>query len=286
MDHQFTLSGVFETLTAALPDHRALIWRDREFTYAQMNSRVDGVAHYLATLGLGCHTERSELANHESGQDHLGLYLRNGNEYLEAMIGSYRARLAPFNVNYRYVEAELVYLLENSSARALVYHAEFAPRVAAIRDQLPELEFLIQVADHTDTPLLPGAVDYESIIGTPAPASGMPEPSPDDLFLLYTGGTTGMPKGVLWRQHDVFVSSMGGRNFGTDEALSSYAELAARATAAPGFTSVLLVPPLMHGAAQWGAFQVMSMGGWVAFPDDVETMRPDQILRLAERERV
>jgi fatty-acyl-CoA synthase len=145
---------------------------------------------------------------------------------------------------------------------------------------------LVQVADHTATPLLPGAVDYESIIGTSAPATGMPIPSPDDLFLLYTGGTTGMPKGVLWRQHDVFVSSMGGRHFGTDDALASYEDLAARASAAAGFTSVLLIPPLMHGAAQWGAFYVMSMGGWVAFPDDVETMRPDQILRLAERERV
>lgn len=283
---EFNLSTVFATLAARLPEHRALIWRDREFTYAEMNSRADGVAQYFASVGLGCHTERNFLANHESGQDHVGLYLRNGNEYLESMIGGYRARVAPFNVNYRYVEAELRYLLDNSQARALIYSAEFAPRVAAIRHELPQLEVLIQVSDHTATPLLPGAVEYESIIDTPAPRDGMPTPSPDDLFLLYTGGTTGMPKGVLWRQHDVFVSSMGGRNFGTDQAMGSYEELADRAALAPGFTSILLIPPLMHGAAQWGAFQVLSLGGWVAFPDDVEVMRPEQILRLAERERV
>lgn len=285
-DSGFNLSTVFATLAKTLPDHRVLIWRGREWTYAEMDARIDGIAHYLVSLGLGCHTERDRLQGHESGQDHLGLYLRNGNQYLEAMIGGYRARVAPFNVNYRYVESELVYLLDNAKARALVYNAEFARRVAAIRDQLPHLEFLIQVADHTGRPLLPGAVDYESIVATPPPASGMPTPSGDDLYVLYTGGTTGMPKGVLWRQNDVFVSSMGGRYFGTDDALASYDEVAERAAKAPGAASVLLIPPLMHGAAQWGAFQIMTMGGWIAFPDDVESIRADQILRLAERERV
>jgi acyl-CoA synthetase (AMP-forming)/AMP-acid ligase II len=240
----------------------------------------------LTSLALGCHTERDRLQGHESGQDHVGLYLRNGNQYLESMIGAYRARVAPFNVNYRYVEAELVYLLANAKARALVYNAEFAPRVAAIRDQLSQLEYFIQVSDQTGQPLLPGAVDYESIVETPVPASGMPTPSGDDLYVLYTGGTTGMPKGVLWRQNDVFVSSMGGRYFGTDDALASYDEVAERASMTPGAASVLLIPPLMHGAAPWGAFQIMTMGGWVAFPDDVESIRADQIFRLVERERV
>ncbi|CDO88711.1 acyl-CoA synthetase [Mycobacterium triplex] len=285
-DSGFSLSTVFSTLAQALPEQRVLYWRGRQWTYAEMDARVDGVAHYLASLGMGCHTERDRLQGHESGQDHVGLYLRNGNHYLEAMVGAYRSRIAPFNVNYRYVDAELVYLLANAQARALVYNAEFAPRVAAIRDQLPHLQFLIQVADDSGQPLLPGAVDYESILATPPPPGGMPTPSGDDLYMLYTGGTTGMPKGVLWRQHDVFVSSMGGRPFGSDEAMKSYEELAERASAAPGFASVLLIPPLMHGAAQWGAFQIMTMGGWVTFPDDVHSIRADEILRLVERERV
>ena len=210
----FNLSTVFQTVATTVPDQQALIWRDRRLTYAQINARIDGVAHYLAAQGLGCHTERADLANHQSGQDHMGLYLRNGNEYLEAMVAGYRARVAPFNVNYRYVEEELLYLLADAGARALVYAAEFAPHVQSVRGRLPNLEVLIQVDDGSGEPLLPGAVDYESIVTTPVPTAGMPTPSGDDLYILYTGGTTGMPKGVLWRQHDIFMSAMGGRPFG------------------------------------------------------------------------
>ena len=167
----FDLSSVFHTVAMTLPDHRVLIWRDRELTYAQMDARIDGIAHYLTSQGLGCHTERDQLQPHQSGQDHVGLYLRNGNEYLEAMTAGYRARVAPFNVNYRYVEEELLYLLTDSGAKALVYGAEFAPQVASIRDRLPDLRVLIQVADQSGNALLPGAVDYESIITTPVPAA-------------------------------------------------------------------------------------------------------------------
>ena len=224
----FDLSSVFATVAKAIPDQTMLLWRGRRFSYSEMNARMDGVAHFLASRGLGCHTEREALRGHESGQDHLGIYLRNGNQYLEAMTGSYRARVAPFNVNYRYVGDELVYLLQDSHAKALVYNSEFAAQVAAIRDRLPDLEVLIQVDDGSRQPLLPGAVEYESIVGTPSPVGGMPDPRGEDVFLIYTGGTTGMPKGVLWRQHDIFMSSMGGRPFGGGDALASYDELAQR----------------------------------------------------------
>ncbi|TGD90024.1 acyl-CoA synthetase [Mycolicibacterium sp. CH28] len=282
----FDLSSVFHTVATTLPDSRVLVWRNVDLTYAQMDARIDGVAHYLTAQGLGCHTERDQLQPHESGQDHLGLYLRNGNEYLEAMVAGYRARVAPFNVNYRYVEEELLYLLNDSKAKALVYAAEFAPNVAAIRDQLPELKVLIQVADHSGNDLLPGAVDYESIISTPVPAGGMPTPSGDDLYILYTGGTTGMPKGVLWRQHDIFMSAMGGRPFGSDTVLQSYDDLTEQARTNAGVRTVLMIPPLMHGAAQWAAFNMISTGGWVAIPDDVDHMNAPAVMRLAERERV
>ena len=282
----FDLSTVFHTVATTVPDQQAIVWRDRRLTYAQLDVRIDGIAHYLTSQGLGCHTERAELANHESGQDHMGLYLRNGNEYLEAMVAGYRARVAPFNVNYRYVEEELLYLLSDAGARALVYAAEFAPHVQSIRDRLPNLQVLIQVDDGSGNALLPGAVDYESVVSTPAPAGGMPTPTGDDLYILYTGGTTGMPKGVLWRQHDIFMSAMGGRPFGAAKELESYDELAAQVRAAPGARSVLLIPPLMHGAAQWGAFNTISAGGWIAFPDDVEHLDAAATMRLAERERV
>lgn len=286
MSVSFDLSTVFSTVAAAVPDQTFVVWRDRRLTYAQFDAHVDGFARFLVSAGLGVHTERAALAGHESGQDHLGIYLRNGNEYLEAMIGSYRARVAPFNVSYRYVEEELLYLLTDSNARALVYNAEFAPRVAAIRDRLPDLAVLIQVADDSGNELLPGAVDYEAILGTPEPEGGMPVPSGDDLYILYTGGTTGMPKGVLWRQHDIFLSSMGGRPFGAENFLSSYEELADKARASAGAMSMLMIPPFMHGAAQWASYTAITMGGKLVIPDDVVRLRPDAALRLAERERV
>jgi len=285
-DVSFDLSSVFRTVTQTLPDHEALIWRGQRLTYAQLDARIDGVAHYLVEQGLGCHTERDQLAPHQSGQDHIGLYLRNGNQYLEAMVAGYRARVAPFNVNYRYVEEELLYLLTDSAAKALVYGAEFAPNVAAIRDRLPALKLLIQVADGSGNELLPGAVDYESIVSTPEPAGGMPTPSGDDLYILYTGGTTGMPKGVLWRQHDIFMSAMGGRPFGAEKSLESYEELAEQARTNAGFRSVLMIPPLMHGAAQWAAFNMFSTGGWMVLPDDVDRLNAPAVMKLAERERV
>ena len=133
----FNLSSVFGTVAAAIPDQTSLVWRDRRL-HLRRARRADRRRRALpGRAGAGRHTERDDLAGHESGQDHLGIYLRNGNEYLEAMIGAYRARVAPFNVSYRYVEDELLYLLNDSKTTALVYHAEFAPRVAAIRDRLP-----------------------------------------------------------------------------------------------------------------------------------------------------
>lgn len=282
----FDLSSVFKTVAAAIPDATFVVWRDRRLSYGAMDLRVDGVANYLAAAGLGCQSERNHLAGHQSGQDHLGIYLRNGNEYLESMIAGFRARVAPFNVSYRYVEEELVYLLNDAGSAALVYNAEFAPRVAAIRDRLPHLRVLIQVADDSGNELLPGAVDYESITTTREPKEGLPAPTGDDLYILYTGGTTGMPKGVLWRQHDIFVSAMGGRPVGGTSALESYEQLAVQAQGSPGAMSLLMIPPLMHGAAQWGAFTAVTMGGRLVIPDDVERFRPDEALSLAAREKV
>jgi 3-oxocholest-4-en-26-oate---CoA ligase len=282
----FNLSAVFDTVARAVPDQEVLVWRDVRFTYRELNARIDGLAHYLVERGLGCHTERAALAGHLSGQDHLGIYLRNCNEYLEAMVAGFRARVAPFNINYRYVDEELRYLLLDAQTKALVYHAEFAPRVAAIRDRLPDLGVLIQVADESGNELLPGAVDYESILGTAAPLSGMPIPTGDDLFILYTGGTTGMPKGVLWRHDDVFIASMGGTPYGTSDPLTSYAEIAESALNAKGGVSLLMVPPFMHGAAQWSTFHMITLGGKVVIPDNVQHFDPADALTVAIREKV
>jgi len=284
-DTRFNLSAVFDTVAHAVPDQEVMVWRDRRLRYRDMNVRIDGVAHFLVGRGLGCHTERDALAGHESGQDHIGLYLHNGNEYLECMVAAYRARAVPFNVNFRYVAEELRHVLADAGARALVYHAEFAPHVAEIRDRLPGLEVLIQVADHSGQPRLPGAVDYESIVDTVEPPR-MPEPDGDDLFLIYTGGTTGMPKGVLWRQHDVYLAAMGGTPFGTTTLFTSYAEIADAAKQAAGGIRFLMTAPFIHGAAQWATFHVINGGGTIVLPDGVRQLDWADVLRTIARERV
>jgi len=283
---EFNLSKVFATVAAAVPDNEALIWRDRRLTYGAMDTRITGVAHYLATHGLGRHTGRADLEGHEIGQDTVGLYLRNGNEYPEAMIAAYRAGAIGFNINYMYVEEELVYLLNDASAAALVYHAEFAPRVSAILEQVPSIRLLIQVDDESGNPLLPGAVAYESIVDTAPPAGGLPEPLGEDAFLLYTGGTTGMPKGVIWRHHDVYVAAMGGRPFGSPDPYTSYEAIAEAARNANGGIRLLMTAPFMHGAAQWSTFHMFTGGGRVVLPDNVTSMNAAGWLRITEREGV
>jgi 3-oxocholest-4-en-26-oate---CoA ligase len=281
---QFNLADAFETVVGVHPNRECVIWGDKRLTFSELADRSRRLGAYLRSRGLGAHAERSELAGHESGQDHLGIYLYNGNEYLEAMIGAFMTRVAPFNVNYRYVADELLYLLDNSTCRALVYHAAFAPTLAEVRDRLPRLEVLIQVADDSGNDLLPGAVDYETVLAATDPVIDV-RPSPDDLYILYTGGTTGMPKGVLWRQHDIFLSAMGGRNILSQEKVESYDDVAAQARAFSEPLRFFVIPPLMHGAAQWVAFIALNNGHAVVLPPDTRTFDPAEAWRTIERER-
>lgn len=282
---QFTVPAVAEAVAAALPDRPLIVQGDRRYTYRQIVDRSNRLAAYLHSRGLGAQTERGELAGHEVGQDLLGIYAYNGPEFVESLLGAFRARVAPFNVNYRYVKNELQYLLADSGASALVYHAAFAPRVAEILPDLPALRVLIQIADGSGNELLDGAVDYESIVGASTDATIPVEPSPDDLYVLYTGGTTGMPKGVLWRQHDIFMTAFGGRNMVTGEKAQSVEEIVGRAVDNPG-TRLLILPPLIHGAAQWGAMTAVTTGQTIVFPSVVDRFDAEDVVRTIEREQV
>jgi fatty-acyl-CoA synthase len=242
------------------------------------------LANVLHAHGLGCHRERAMLANHESGQDHLGIYMLNSPEYIEAMLGAYRARVAPFNVNYRYVDDELLYLLRDADCTALVYQARYAPTLARLRDRLPSLRLLLQVADESGEPLLPGALDYEAALAA-VPATPPPVmPSPDDLYVLYTGGTTGAPKGVLWRQEDIYHAAMTGGPPGL-EGVSTYDAIVEQARTNGGFMRVMATPPLMHGAAQWVSFGALHQGGCVVLQGRPERLDPEDVLGSVERER-
>ena len=278
---EFNLADVFEAVASAAPDTEAVVWRDLRLTYAELDERANRLANVLAGAGLGAHREREGLGGHESHQDHVAIYLYNGNEYLETMLAGFKARVAPFNVNYRYVEEELLYLLDNCRARAIVFDSRFAETLRAVLPQLPELTTLIQVGDG---PLLDGALAYEDALAAAEPTPPDVERSPDDLYILCTGGTTGMPKGVLWRQADIFMGSMGGRDLASGEEFDSLDKIVDNAR--NGGTKMLPAPPFMHGAGHWMAFNAFNSGNTVVIQDEVTRLDPDAVWSLIEREKV
>ncbi|MBM4244010.1 MAG: acyl-CoA synthetase [Deltaproteobacteria bacterium] len=280
----FNLGLINEAIAAAIPDREAMVTSRRRFTWSDVARRSRKLANLLRAAGLGCHRERADLQPWESGQDHLALYLYNGHEYMEGMLGAYKARVAPFNVNYRYVAEELLYVLRDASTRALVFHASFAPLLREVLPKLPTMKLLLQVDDGSGEPLLPGAQDYEQAIGAASDATPDVTPTGDDLYILYTGGTTGMPKGVLWRQEDIFFAALGGRMLGGPE-VGSIDELVERCRSAGELRS-LPAPPFMHGAAHWAGFIMWHSGGTICLQENTRTLDPHDVWRTVERERI
>ena len=274
---EFSVAAVHEAIALTRPDQECLVFRDRRFTWAEVTERTRRLANHLLDQGLGVRTERSELQGHESGQSHLAVYLHNGNEYLESMLGAFKARVAPFNVNYRYVAEELRYLLTDSAAEAVVVHSQFAPTLAEVLPDLPQLRVILQVPDASGHDLLPGAVWYEDALAAASPDRPAVEWSPDDLYILYTGGTTGMPKGVLWRNADANVECFGGSRADTIEGVVAEAV---------GGLKALLAPPFMHGAGHWMSFRTWNAGGCVYVQSVPERLDPADVWGLVEREQL
>ena len=279
----FSIIEVVRAVAASAPDRRALVHRSLSRTYGQLVAGADALAGVLHSHGLGIHRERHDLANWESGQDHLALYLHNCPEYLEGMLGAYAARVAPFNVNYRYVAEELRHLLTDSGARAILYHSAFAPTLAEVLPDLPQLTVLLQVDDDSGNTLLAGAEWYDEALDS-SPGAPAVEPSPDDLYILYTGGTTGLPKGVLWRQGDIYPAALGGRRISTGEEYVSIDAISANA--AKGGMRVLPSAPFMHGAAHWMALNAFHNGNTVVLPENPSIFDPVDFLDTIERERI
>nr|WP_249420491.1 AMP-binding protein [Rhabdothermincola salaria] len=279
------MADVIRAVADAVPDRDGIVHGDRRASYRHFRTRVDQVANLLHAHGLGCHHDRAGLANHESGQDHLALYLHNSIEFLEVNVGAYAARVAPFNVNYRYVDDELVPLLADQRARAVAYHETYAPVIDRIRHRLPDLDLLLQVADGSGHGLVEGALWYHEAVADQPTVPPPVETSPDDLYVLCTGGTTGTPKGVLWRQADIYAAALGGTSVRTRREFTSLDEIAEEAVARGGRRN-MPTAPFMHGAAQWTALTTLAQGSTLVVPTNVVSLDPVDVWSTVEREGV
>ncbi|MER7039051.1 acyl-CoA synthetase [Streptomyces microflavus] len=272
---EYNLADLFESVVDVVPDREALLYVDhpgtgaeRRLTYAQLDAAANRIAHHLVDAGL-------------RPGEHLGLHLYNGIEYLQTVLGALKARLVPVNVNYRYVEEELVYLYRDADLAALVFDGEFDERVAAASAQAPALRHLVRVGPAAASPG-PGVVPFTEAEASGSPLRGFAPRSADDQFIIYTGGTTGMPKGVMWRQEDLFFSGLGG-GAPTGDPVRSPQELAERVAAGGGGITFFPTPPLMHGTSTLTAFIGFNFGQRVVIH---RKFVPDEVLRTIEREKV
>src|SRR5689334_22776635 len=266
---EFNLADLWERVADTVPDHEALVCDGRRLTFAEEDERATRLAHALAARGVG-------------PGDHVACYLYNSIEYLEVMLAAFKLRAVPINVNYRYVEDELRYLLDDADVAAVVFHREFAPKLAAIRASLPGVTAYLAIDDGSPpAPSDLGADDYEAALAAASPARDFGERSADDLYILYTGGTTGMPKGVMWRHEDVFFGALGGAG-GGGKAITRPEEIVERCRESR--TRCVPACPFMHGTAHWMAFSVLLTGGTVVIPAEHQ-LDALKLWQLVERER-
>ncbi|NGO06579.1 acyl-CoA synthetase [Streptomyces sp. HC44] len=273
---EYNLADLFESIVDVVPDREALVYIDhpgtgaeRRLTYAELDAAANRVAHHLIDNGI-------------RPGEHLGLHLYNGIEYLQTVLGCLKARIVPVNVNYRYVEEELVYLYRDADLVALVFDAEFTERVAAALPRAEKLRHLVRVGTPApDAPPL-SAVDFVQAEASGSAMRGFEPRSADDQFIIYTGGTTGMPKGVMWRQEDLFFSGLGG-GAPTGEPVKKPEELAERVAAGGDGITFFPTPPLMHGTSTLTAFIGFHFGQRVVIH---RKFVPEEVLRTIEKEKV
>jgi acyl-CoA synthetase (AMP-forming)/AMP-acid ligase II len=267
---EFNLADLFEHAVDHFASREYLVAEGQRRTYAEMEERANRLAHHLADHGIG-------------PGDHVGIYAYNSVEWVETLWAVFKLRAVWVNINYRYVEGELTYLFENADLKALVYQREFAPRVRNVIDTLPLLTHSIVIDDGSGADLEGlESVDYEAAMASGSPVRDFGPRSPDDRYILYTGGTTGMPKGVVWRHEDVFFALGGGIDPTTNTRVDRPEALVARAQERPAGT-MLPIAPLMHGATQWGVMGGAFQGNKIVL---VARFDPDKVWQLVGEEQV
>jgi len=265
MSHRFTFSELFFALAGEFDSEPAFIENDRTVTWAELSHDVAAFADFLQGRGFGSRIPRSELLNHESGQDHVAICMQNSVNYMAVYLGSCAARTAPLNINYKYTAEELRFVLADSQAKALVYDSQFADVVAEATAGLSHSIVLVENTSQGEAVTLRNAVSLASCYANASADTDAlaAHSAPEDFVLLYTGGTTGMPKGVMWTQEDLFVQALGGRNYrdggrewnSVEEVLSSIRNRRAQ--------RLMPACPFMHGTGLWTALQTLFGGGTV-----------------------
>ena len=265
---------IWESIADTIPESTAVVHGATIRTWAEYDDRAARLAAAYAAAGLG----------HDSK---IGLYMYNGNEYLEAQYGAFKVRGVPVNVNYRYLDDELWYLLDNADAEALVFHSSLAERVGQIIGRLPKIKLLMEVDDAGPSGM-DRAVSYDAVLATHDPMERIVR-SEDDIYMLYTGGTTGMPKGVMYDMAShvgLFLRSgfpfLGQR---VPRAADEVAPLVQAITEAGNRMIAIPCAPLMHGTGLWlGAFASHLTGGEVITLTS-RTLDPHEVLRTAQTRR-
>ena len=249
----YNLADQWEAVSDRVGEREALVCGDRRLTYAQLEERANRLANHLAANGIG-------------PGDFVGCYLTNGTEYLETLLACFKLRAVPVNINYRYVAEELRYLLADSGCVVLVCDADFVERVAMVASSVPALRHTLVVGasgvDLSDTGV-PDPVDYETALAQSSDVRPVVAGrGDDDLYVLYTGGTTGLPKGVVWQMGDAFFGCIGGGDpLRLSGPVSSPEENLERIIE---FDFVFFaLAPLMHAAAQWVSLMWLLCGAKV-----------------------
>jgi acyl-CoA synthetase (AMP-forming)/AMP-acid ligase II len=263
----FNLADLFEAAVDAFGDREYLVAAGKRRTYAEMEERANRLAHYLADHGVG-------------PGDHVGIYSLNSVEWVETAWAVFKLRAVWININYRYVKDELRYLFVNADLVALVHQAEYGPRVAELLPDLPDLRLVIAVDDGSGAPLAEGTVDFEDAMAAGSPERDFAPRSNDDHYILYTGGTTGMPKGVVWRHEDVFYALGGGVDPQTNTRVERPEEMVEKGRG--GQLTLLPIAPLMHGATQWSILGQSFVGNRTIL---VPKFDPHEVWRLVETEK-
>ncbi len=276
MTIEWSLCAVHDVIADAVPDREMLVGGGVRRTYGEVADRTRGLAGFLVAQEIGSRRERAELDRWECGQSRVAIVMRNRPEYVESMYGCYRARAVPFNVNHQYAPGEIRSLLDQLGTDAVIYQRSLAPILAVALEGRTVV--LVDVDDGSDVDPLDGSIEFEAAVSAGV-GRRLPTPSGDDLYMVCTGGTTGSPKAVLWRQADIYVAAMTGSPDAT--ATSIVASLTAAAD------TWFPAPPLMHAAAQWTTFGGVHQGARILLHDDGgQGFDAATVLGLVERERV